>query len=88
MPLTLIVNAKVNTLLILVYNGSETGEGVRFGLQIMSLSLVPPMAFGVTILLDDILIVEVVRADLPRNRSGLVTDGNMEVCSPLFPRSR
>ena len=88
MSLTLIVNAKVVTLLILIYDRTKTGEGGGFSPQTAGRSLIPGMAFGVAILLDDVLFVEVVHADLPRNLSGLVTDRNAKVCSPVFPRPR
>ena len=70
MVLTLIVNAKVRALVIVIHNRTETGEGGRFGLHLTNFSWVPPFALGEAILLNDVLVVEVVHADLPRYLSG------------------
>ena len=71
MMLTLVVDTDVNALLTsaeyvgTINNGGEAGAGGRLSLQLVDLSLIPAFAFRVAILLDSIVGVEVVQADLP-----------------------
>ena len=72
--LTLIVNANMLALEIAVHDRAKARQGGRFDLQLANLSWIPALVLGVTLLLDNVIRVEVVHANLPRHPSGLVTE--------------
>ena len=65
--LTLIINANMNTrTVITVHNSAEVRVVARSGFHLTNLPWKPAPSFRIAMLLDDVITVKVVRADLPR----------------------
>ena len=83
--LTLVVDANVDTLLTgtehvgTVCDGSKTSGGGRLSLQLVDLSLVPAFSFTVAKLLDDVVGVKEVHANLPTCLSGRIPEVGEEL---------
>ena len=61
----MIINAKMNLPLFVVYESAEAGGRSRLGSELADLSLIPAFALDIGIFLDNVLGVEVVHANLP-----------------------
>ena len=64
--LTLIVNANMLALEITVHDRAKARQGGRLDLQLANLSWIPALVLGVTLLLDNVIRVKVVHANLQR----------------------
>ena len=81
MILTPIVDTKMNTtIFIAIFNSGQTRVRGRFSIQLANLSLMPPPALAVAILLHGVVAVKVVHANLLIYISGR----RLETCGGLL----